>query len=150
MSLLSQLDFYIHCRGKRKLRKNTVLHLEEVRKAELFFSLSLLDYHNLLQPHVEYKRVLCLVARQIPATCMKKSQTIPGSRETVTTAATCCPSRMWILSTTRSSLISSNRPAPTLWSASATAAPEPAPLGFPSDFSETSTIVSSTLWSWGQ
>lgn len=109
MSLLSDVEFYIHFRENRKLSKNTVLHLEEVRNAGPFFSLSLLSYNSLLQSHVAYKRVLCLIIRQIPATCMRKSQIIPHSRMTVTTAASFSPRRMWILSTTRSSLISTNR-----------------------------------------
>lgn len=36
MSLLEQFDFSIHFRGNRKLSKNTVLHLEEVRKHRTF------------------------------------------------------------------------------------------------------------------
>lgn len=36
MSVLSSLDFSIHCRGSRKHRKNTVLHLEEVSNRRTF------------------------------------------------------------------------------------------------------------------
>lgn len=132
MSLLEQFDFSIHFRGNRKLSKNTVLHLEEVRKHRTFLQPVATQPQSLLQSHVEYKRVLCLIVRQTPATCMRKSQIIPQSRMTVTIAASLAPRRMGILSTTRSSLISTNRKRISLtllWVWVATAANEQAPHG---------------------
>ena len=123
MSVLSQFDFYGHIRGNRKLRKNSALHLEEVRKR--VFATTIL-FNHMLNTDAYF-----FVVRQISATYMTKSQILPRSRTTVATATSCPLRQTWILATPQSS-ISTNRKstALTLSSVWVTAAPENAPQGF--------------------